>query len=177
MTLRRLASLAALVAVGALAGCALDEGSAGPTPTPAEACFQHETIGYRVCYPGGWLHRDYTAEPGGGAALSVVGFGPAATVPEHVPAQGNFAPPIEVRVVSGGKARLVPSLTKGNQVGKATVAGSPADRILVTQEGPAKGSIIVVVEHSPNTYLITKAPGIGYEADFDKLLSSFTFAA
>jgi hypothetical protein len=177
MTLRHLVSLAALLAAGTVSGC-LTEGGGGSSPTsvPAEACFQHPTIGYRVCYPGGWVHRDYTSEPGGGGALSVVGFGPSASVPEHVPAQGDFTPPVEIRIVSGGKASLVPSLTKGNQVSQATIAGSPAERILVTQEGPAKGAIIVVIEHQPNTYVIRKAPGTGFESEFDKVLASFTFA-
>jgi hypothetical protein len=186
MTLRYLASLA-LVAAGALAGCAADDTGSSSIPVyssantavscPTGKGYQHPALAYRVCYPDGWLSRDYTAEPGGGGALSVVAFGPPSAVPEHVPSQTEFTPPIEVRVFSGAKARLESSLTKGNQVSRATIAGAPAERIAVNQAGPAQGSIILVVEYGGNTYLISKGPGSSYGSEFEKLLESFAFSS
>src|SRR5947199_2839079 len=93
-------SLPAFLLTVAVAGC---ESSApsdansvavqAPASVPASACpgaqgYQHATLGYRVCFPRGWVARDYTAEPGAGGALSVVAFGPG--LPTHVPAQADF---------------------------------------------------------------------------------------
>jgi hypothetical protein len=169
-----------------LTGC--DIGTAGdstPPPlqaqasAPPSAClgilgYQHATLGYRVCYPKGWATRDYTAEPGAGGALSVVAFGPG--LPPHVPAQTDFAPPLEVRVEAGPKGPLEASLVQGNQLTPITVAGQAADRITVMQDGPAKGAIIVVLQHDASTFELEKAPGDRYAAEFDAFVTSFVFA-
>jgi hypothetical protein len=176
--------LAALVA-GTIAGCGADQGT---TPPPLQATgtstgcrdgqgYQHATLAYRLCYPNGWTSRDYTAEPGAGGALSVVAFGPPSAVPAHVPSQTAYAPPVAVRVVAGAKDTQEASLVQGNPVTQIQVAGVQADRIEVTESGPAAGAIYVVLEHQGNTYEIEKAPGATYAGDFQKILDSFTFSA
>jgi hypothetical protein len=55
------------------------------------------------------------------------------------------------------------------------VAGSPADRIRVIQEGPAQGSVIIVLEHLGDTFELEKGPGAGYAAEFDGFVASFGF--
>ncbi|GAC1478116.1 MAG: hypothetical protein PVSMB9_00250 [Candidatus Dormibacteria bacterium] len=166
----------------ALAGCGTSD-QAPPLQATASAggCqngqgYQHATLGYRLCFPTGWATRDYTAEPGSGGALSVVAFGLPMAVPTHVPAQAGFAPPVEVRVVAGPKGPVESSLAQTNQVSHAQVAGGSADRIDVTESGPAAGAIYVVIEHQANTYVIVKAPGSSYATEFQKILDSFTFA-
>jgi hypothetical protein len=109
--------------------------------------------------------------------VSVVAFGPPSTVPAHVPTSGTFMPPIEIRVVAGSKDQQEASLTQGNQVTQTTVAGVTADRISVTDSGPANGSVIVVFEHQANTYEIDEAAGGSYDSAFAQLLASFSFAA
>lgn len=139
--------------------------------------YQHATLGYRLCFPSSWTNRDYTAEPGSGGALSVVAFGPSSAVPTHVPSQAGFAPPVEVRVVAGAKAPVESSLAQTNQISQTQVAGVAADRIDVTESGPAAGAVYIVVEHQANTYVIEKAPGSGYSAEFEAIVKSLTFAA
>lgn len=178
--------LLGLLLTSALAGC--DAGSGGATSAPLAAAasvppsacpqaqgYQHPTLGYRVCYPAGWVERDYTAEPGAGGALSVVAFGPA-TLPTHVPAQPDFEPPLEIRVFAGSKAALEASVSQGNPVTPITVAGEAADRIAVTGEGPARGEVIVIVQHEGNTFEILKGPGDQGGPEFEALLTSFVFA-
>ncbi|HYS30239.1 MAG TPA: hypothetical protein VEQ12_12185 [Candidatus Limnocylindria bacterium] len=169
-----------------LAGCSLtgDETPAStlhaPASAPAGLCpsgqaYAHATLGYHACFPNGWRQRDYTAEPGANGALSVVAFGPEATVPTHVPAATEFAVPIEVRVVGGAKAGFESSLTAGNQVDHVTVAGVTADRIRVTQDGPAQGAVIVVFEYQGDTFELEKGPGSSYQPEFETFLASFGF--
>ena len=171
----------------ALAGCdssAPSDASSvavqAPASVPASACpgaqgYQHANLGYRVCYPRGWVSRDYTAEPGAGGALSVVAFGPAG-LPQHVPAATDFEPPVAVRVFAGPKAALEDSITQGNSVTRISVAGEAADRVAVTQEGPAAGELIVILEHDGDTFEIEKGPGTSRQSEFQALLTSFTFA-
>ena len=177
--------ISATLLAAALASCGAT-GSDQPPPlqaTPSSGgctsgqAYQHTTLGYRLCYPNGWLNRDYTAEPGSGGALSVVAFGPASAVPTHVPSQAGFNPPVEVRVVAGAKAAVEASLAQTNQVTQVVVAGVSADRIDVTESGPAAGAIFIVLEHQANTYVIEKAPGSAYGSEFDAILKSFTFAS
>lgn len=189
-TLRRvLGRLAHLLAAGltiaVLASCGAT-GSDQPPPlqaTPSSGgcsdgqAYQHATLGYRLCYPNGWVNRDYTAEPGSGGALSVVAFGPASAVPTHVPSQAAFNPPLEVRVVAGAKGPVEASLAQNNQVSQVLVAGVSADRVDVTESGPAAGAIFIVLEHQANTYVIEKAPGSAYSGEFEAILKSFAFAA
>ncbi|HYM49614.1 MAG TPA: hypothetical protein VET65_03470 [Candidatus Limnocylindrales bacterium] len=181
----RLGALGLLAVSVTLSACDLSSADATPAPlhaaaaVPSSACpgaqgYQHATLGYRVCYPAGWVMRDYTAEPGGGGALSVVAFGPQ--LPLHVPNQAGFEPPLDVRVVAGAKEALEASLTQGNQVTSETVAGQVADRISVTQDGPAMGELIVILQHDANTYALEKAPGDAYQAEFDAFVHSFVFA-
>jgi hypothetical protein len=144
---------------------------------PSGQPFQHASLPYHLCFPASWSVRDYTAEPGSGGALSVVAFGPPNTVPDHVSSLGQFAPPIEVRVESGSKTEVESSSVQGNQVSPVTVAGTPADRVTVVDNGLAQGSVIVFVEHEGNTYEIVKAPGSGYQAQFDSALASFGFSS
>lgn len=169
-----------------LAGCSLfgDDNPAStlhpPASAPAGLCqsgqaYAHATLGYHACFPNGWKQRDYTAEPGANGALSVVAFGPEAAVPAHVPPDTEFSAPIEVRVVAGSKDGVEPSLTAGNQVDQIIVAGVLADRIRVTQEGPAQGALIVVLEHLGNTFELEKGPGNGYGPEFDRFVASFGF--
>lgn len=184
MTRGRWAAYAALAVL--LAGCSLtgDDSAAStlhpPASAPAGLCqtgqaYAHATLGYHACFPDGWGERDYTAEPGANGALSVVAFGPPATIPTHVPPGTEFSVPIEVRVVAGPKEGLEASLTGGNLVDHTTVAGVPADRISVTQDGPAQGAVIVVLEHLGDTFELEKAPGAGYGAEFDRFVASFGF--
>ena len=185
MTRRRLAQLlTAGIGLAFLAGCGATADQTPPLQATASAggcpdgqAYQHATLGYRLCYPNGWTSRDYTAEPGSGGALSVVAFGPAAAVPPHVPAQTGFQPPVEVRVVAGPKGPVETSLAQTNQISQTQVAGVGADRIDVTESGPAAGAIFLVLEHQGNTIVIEKAPGSAYTAEFQKILGSFTFAA
>jgi hypothetical protein len=181
---RILGGLLSLLAVVVLASCGEDQGQATPlqaTTSATVGCktgqgYQHTTLGYHLCYPNGWSVRDYTAEPGSGGAVSVVAFGPPAAVPTHVPTSGTFMPPIEVRVVSGSKTDAEQSLAQGNQLTSTTVAGIPADRISVVDEGEASGTVIVVLEHQGNTFELEEAPGGTDDAAFQQLLSSFGFS-
>lgn len=176
--------LLSLLAAIAVSGCSGDPSSPPPlqaTASSSVSCatgqgYQHTTLGYHLCFPAGWISRDYTAEPGAGGAISVVAFGPPAAVPSHVPASGSFTPPIEVRVVAGPKDQAETSLTQGNQVSHTTVAGVAADKIVVTQSGPANGAVIIVFEHQGNTFEIEEAPG-GDDAAFRLVLDSFSFPA
>jgi hypothetical protein len=79
-----------------------------------------------------------------------------------------------VRVVGGPKAQAESSLVKGNQVTRTTVAGIAADKIVVTDSGPASGAVIVVFEHQGNTYEIEEAPN-GDDAAFQLVRDTFTF--
>jgi hypothetical protein len=176
--------LLSLLAATVVSGCS-GEASAPPplqaTASSSVSCtagqgYQHTTLAYHLCFPTGWISRDYTSEPGAGGAVSVVAFGPPAAVPSHVPASGSFTPPIEVRVVGGPKDQAETSLAQGNQVTHTTVAGIPADKIVVTQSGPASGAVIVVFEHQANTYEIEEAPS-GNDAAFQLVLDSFSFPA
>lgn len=182
---RILGLLLSLLAAAVLSSCGEDQGQATPLQATASSTiscksgtgYQHTTLGYHLCYPNGWTSRDYTAEPGSGGAVSVVAFGPPSAVPAHVPSSGTFSPPVEVRVVSGAKADQEASLAQGNQVTQIKVGGMAADRIMVVDAGPASGSVIVVFEHQGNTYEIEEAPGGSYDAAFQLLLQTFTFAA
>jgi hypothetical protein len=181
-TLRRLA--VAGLGLFLLASCGSTASDQAPPlqATPSSgACskgqaYQHATLGYRLCFPTGWVTRDYTAEPGSGGALSVVAFGPASAVPTHVPSQAGFAPPVEVRVVAGPKDQVESSLAQTNQVSQVRVAGVAADRIDVTETGPEAGAVFVVVEHQANTLVIEKAPGSAYSAEFQSVLQTFSFS-
>jgi hypothetical protein len=182
---RSLVVLFSLLAATLLSGCGGDQGSPPPLQATASSsvncktgqAYQHTTLGYHVCFPSGWAARDYTAEPGGGGAVSVVAFGPATAVPTHVPASGDFIPPIEVRVVAGAKDQAESSLVQGNQVTQTKVAGITADRIAVADSGPANGAVIIVLEHQANTFEIEEAPGGTYDAAFQQMLDSFAFSA
>jgi hypothetical protein len=175
--------LLSLLAAVLLSGCGDDPNVPAPLQASASssvACrtgqgYQHTTLGYHLCYPDGWTSRDYTAEPGGGGAVSVVAFGPASAVPAHVPASGSYIPPIMVRVVGGSKAQAETSLAPGNQVTRTTVAGVAADKIVVTDSGPANGAVILVLEHQGNTFEIEEAPGGVYDSAFQQILDSFVF--
>jgi hypothetical protein len=177
--------LLSLLAAILLSGCSDDPNSPPPlqaTASSSVACkagqgYQHTTLAYHLCFPDGWTSRDYTAEPGGGGAVSVVAFGPASEVPPHVPASGSYIPPIAVRVVSGPKAQAESSLARGNQVTRTVVAGIAADKILVTDSGPANGAVIIVLEHQANTFEIAEAPGSTYDAPFQQMLETFSFSA
>jgi hypothetical protein len=104
----------------------------------------------------------------------VVAFGPA-NLPQHV-AQSDFAPPLAIRVFAGSKGSLEASSAQGNAVSQLTVGGVAADRIAVTQDGPAGGEVIVILEHEGNTFEIEKGPGTDHQTEFTALLTSFTFA-
>ena len=175
-------TLAVGLGIVVLAGCGSSDQPPPLQASPsASGChngqgYQHATLGYKLCFPTGWATRDYTAEPGSGGALSVVAFGPPAAVPTHVSDQAGSAPPVEVRVVAGPKNPVESSLAQTNQVSHAQVAGGAADRIDVTESGPAAGAIYIVIEHQANTYVIEKAPGSSYATEFQKVLDSFTFA-
>ncbi len=177
-----LLSLLAAILVGA---CTDDQTQPPPlqaTVSSSVGCksgqgYQHTTLGYHLCFPSGWISRDYTAEPGSGGALSVVAFGPPSTVPAHVPTSATFIPPIEVRVVAGPKDQREPSLTQGNQVSQTTVDGIAADKIMVTESGPASGTTIIVFEHLAYTYEVDEAPGGTYDTAFAQVLASFSFPA
>lgn len=182
---RLLRVLLSLLAATAVAACADDQAQPPPLQAAASStvgcktgdAYQHTTLGYHLCFPSGWSSRDYTAEPGSGGALSVVAFGPPSTVPAHVPSSGNFIPPIEIRVVAGSKDQQEASLAQGNQVTTTTVGGVAADKITVTDSGPANGSVIVVLEHQGNTYEIDEAPAGTYDSAFAQVLASFSFPA
>jgi hypothetical protein len=94
-----------------------------------------------------------------------------------VPASGSYIPPIAVRVVGGPKAQAESSLARGNQVTRTVVAGIAADKILVTDSGPANGAVIIVLEHQANTFEIAEAPGSTYDAPFQQMLETFSFSA
>jgi hypothetical protein len=176
--------LLSLLAATVVSGCSGDPSSPPPlqaTASSSVSCttgqgYQHTTLGYRLCFPAAWISRDYTAEPGSGGAVSVVAFGSAAAVPSHVPASGSFMPPIEVRVVAGPKDQAETSLSQGNQVSQTTVAGIAADKIVVTQSGPASGAVIIVFEHQANTFEVEEAPNAD-DAAFKLVLDTFAFAA
>ena len=177
--------LLSLLAATVVSGCSEEPNSPAPlqaTASSSIACtrsqgYQHPTLGYQLCFPDGWTSRDYTAEPGGGGAVSVVAFGPAAEVPPHVPASGSYIPPIVVRVVGSPKVQVEGSLAPGNQVTKTSVAGIAAERILVTDSGPARGAVIIVLEHQANTFEIAEAPGGTYDAALQQMLETFAFPA
>ncbi|MDQ6884476.1 MAG: hypothetical protein M3077_09640 [Candidatus Dormibacteraeota bacterium] len=178
---RSLLTLAVGLGVLILAGCGTADQATLQASPSAGGCtdgraYQHATLGYKLCFPNGWATRDYTAEPGSGGALSVVAFGPPTAVPTHVPSQEGFAPPVEIRVVAGAKGSVESSLTQTNQVTQSRVAGVAADKIEVTESGPAAGAIYIVVEHQGNTYVIQKGPGSTYASEFQKILDSFTFS-
>jgi hypothetical protein len=181
---RFLGVLLSLLAATVISGCGSDQSSPPPlqaTASSSVGCksgqpYQHTTLGYHLCFPNGWISRDYTAEPGAGGAVSVVAFGPPAAVPSHVPASGSFMPPIEVRVVGGPKDQVEPSLAQGNQLSQTRVAGVSADKIVVTTSGPASGAVIIVFEHQANIYEIEEAPN-GDDAAFQLILDSFSFPA
>jgi hypothetical protein len=181
---RVLRVLISSLAAAAIAGCgpsadappALQASASSSVGCPSGQGYTHTTLGYHLCYPKGWVSRDYTAEPGAGGAVSVVAFGPPSAVPTHVPAQGGFAP-IEVRVVAGPKDQVEASLTEGNQVTQTKVAGITADRIVVMDSGPANGAVIVVFERQGNTFEIEEGPGGTYDAAFGQVLASFSFPA
>ncbi len=166
-----------------IAGCGQDQGQSTPleaSASPSVSCrsgqaYQHTTLGYHLCYPAGWNSRDYTAEPGSGGAVSVVAFGPPAAVPTHVPGSGTFTPPVEIRVIAGSKSDVEQSLSPGNAMTQTSVAGMTADRITVTDSGPANGSVIVVFERQGNTYEVVEAPGSNFDAAFAQVLASFGF--
>jgi hypothetical protein len=172
-----------LLAALLVSACADDQSQAPPlqaTASSSVGCksgqgYQHTTLGYHLCFPGGWVSRDYTAEPGSGGAVSVVAFGPPSAVPAHVPSSGTFIPPIEIRVVAGSKDQQEPSLTQGNQVTTTTVGGIAADKIIVADSGPANGSVIIVLERQGNTFEIEEAPGGSYDQAFQVVLESFSF--
>jgi hypothetical protein len=182
---RLLRILLSLLAATAVAACADDQSQPPPLQATASSsvgcksgqAYQHTTLGYHLCFPSGWSSRDYTAEPGSGGALSVVAFGPPSTVPTHVPSSGNYIPPIEIRVVAGPKDQQEPSLVQGNQVTETTVGGIAADKITVTDSGPANGSVIIVLERQGNTFEIEEAPGGTYDAAFAQVLGGFSFPA
>ncbi len=175
--------LLSLLTAALLSGCSDDSTAPPPlqaTASSSVACktgqgYQHTALGYHLCFPNGWTSRDYTAEPGGGGAVSVVAFGLPSAVPPHVPASGSYIPPVVIRVVSGPKAQAESSLAPGNQVTRTTVAGIAADKILVTDSGPANGAVIIVLEHQANTFEIAEAPGGTYDAAFQQMLDSFSF--
>jgi hypothetical protein len=181
---RFLGVLLSLLAATVISGCGSDQSSPPPLQATASSsvgcksgqAYQHTTLGYHLCFPNGWISRDYTAEPGAGGAVSVVAFGPPAAVPSHVPASGSFMPPIEVRVVGGAKDQAETSLAQGNQLSQTRVAGVSADKIVVTTSGPASGAVIIVFEHQANTYEIEEAPN-GNDAAFQLILDSFSFPA
>jgi len=179
-----------LVAIAALAtaGCGPDSGTESPPPLhatvsasagtcPGAQSYQHATLEYRVCYPAGWITRDYTSEPGSGGALSVVAFGPAEKVPQRIPSGVEYAPPLGVRVIAGPKSTIEPSLAQGERIQAVTVGGRPADRIEATLAGPGMGAIFVLIEYQDDTYIVEKAPGSDYRAQLDAMLHSFVFAA
>ena len=182
---RFLAVLFSLLSAVGLSGCGDDQSQPPPlqaTASSSVGCkagqsYQHTTLGYHLCFPGGWTSRDYTAEPGSGGAVSVVAFGPPAAVPAHVPSSGTFSPPIEVRVIAGPKDQAEASLTEGNQVTQTKVAGIAADRIVVMDSGPANGAVLVVLERQGNTFEIEEAPGGTYDTAFRQVLDSFSFSA
>jgi hypothetical protein len=181
---RFLGVLLSLLAATVISGCGSDQSSPPPLQATASSsvgcktgeAYQHTSLGYHLCFPSGWISRDYTAEPGAGGAVSVVAFGPPAAVPSHVPASGSFTPPLEVRVVGGPKDQVETSLAQGNQLSQTRVAGVSADKIVVTTSGPASGAVIIVFEHQANTYEIEEAPN-GIDAAFQLILDSFSFPA
>jgi hypothetical protein len=187
---RSLGVLLSLLALSAMAGCGEDQSAAPPLQATAISSvdcsrltaggqgYAHTTLGYNLCFPKGWTSRDYTAEPGGGGALSVVAFGPPSAVPTHVPSSGSFIPPIEVRVVAGPKGPIEASLAQGpDQAAQfgVGVAGIAADKITLVDSGPANGAVIIVFEHQGNTFEIEEAPGGIYDVAFQHVLISFSF--
>jgi hypothetical protein len=182
---RILMGLFSLLAAVLLCACADDQSDATPLQASASATvgcksgkgYQHTTLGYHLCFPSSWTTRDYTAEPGSGGAVSVVAFGPPASVPVHVPTAGTYIPPVQVRVIAGSKAEQEASLTQGNQVTQTKVGGVAADRIMVVDAGAASGTVIVVFEREANTFELEEAPGGSYDAAFQQLLDTFGFAS
>jgi len=87
------------------------------------------------------------------------------------------APFEAVRVVAGPKDQAEASLAEGNQVTPTTVAGIAADKIVVSDSGPANGAVIIVVERQTNTFEIEEAPGGTYDTAFRQVLDSFSFSA
>ncbi|HKV32037.1 MAG TPA: hypothetical protein VJT14_13590 [Candidatus Dormibacteraeota bacterium] len=176
--------LLSLLAATVISGCGSDQSSPPPLQATASSsvgcktgeAYQHTTLGYHLCFPSGWTSRDYTAEPGAGGAVSVVAFGPPATVPSHVPASGSDTPPLEVRVVGGPRDQVETSLAQGNQLSQTRVAGVSADKIVVTTSGPASGAVIIVFEHQANTYEIEEAPN-GNDTALQLVVDSFSFPA
>ena len=174
--------LLSLLAATLVSGCGGDPNAPPPLQATASSSvdcskgqsYQHTTLGYHLCFPSGWISRDYTAEPGAGGAVSVVVFGPPSAVPSHVPASGSFMPPLEVRVVAGPKDQVEMSLAEGNTVSQTRVDGIAADKIVVSTSGPASGAVIIVFEHQANSYEIEEAPG-GDDAAFQLVLDSFSF--
>ena len=77
-------------------------------------------------------------------------------------------------MVAGSKDQVEPSLAQGNQINETSVGGIAADKIVVTDSGPANGSVIVVFEHQANTYEIDEAPGGSYDAALVLVLASFS---
>lgn len=182
---RLLGGLLTVLSALLLAACGEDQSQATPLQATASSSigcksgqpYQHTTLDYHLCFPNGWTSRDYTAEPGSGGAVSVVAFGPASAVPVHVPSSGTFIPPIEVRAVAGAKADQETSLAQGNQITQTKVAGLSADKITVVDAGAASGSVIIVFERQANTFEIEEAPGGAYDAAFQQVLASFSFAS
>ena len=145
---------------------------------PASSCpkaqgYQHGTLDYRLCYPSGWSVRDYTAEPGAGGALSVVAFGPG--LPGH-PSAAEFMPPIEVRVLADSRASIESEFSQQTPRQLTRVAGQEADQVVI-DDGPAAGTVVVLVEYQGRTYLLERAPSSHYQTPFERLLQSFAFAA
>jgi len=80
-------------------------------------------------------------------------------------------------VIGGTKDQAEASLTQGNPVTQTSIAGIPADRIVVAESGPASGTVIVVFEHQGNTYEIEEAPSGTYDSALAQVLASFSFPA
>ena len=80
---RYLAVLFSLLSAIVLSGCAGEETPPPPlqaTASSAVGCkagqsYQHTTLGYHLCFPGGWTTRDYTAEPGSRSAEALILLG------------------------------------------------------------------------------------------------------
>ena len=161
-----------LVAIAALAtaGCGPDSGTESPPPLhatvsasagtcPGAQSYQHATLEYRVCYPAGWITRDYTSEPGSGGALSVVAFGPAEKVPQRIPSGVEYAPPLDVRVIAGPKSTIEPSLAQGERIQAVTPTSwrrRPAATTALSSTQCSTPSCL-----QPQADLVSRAPGGG----------------